>query len=97
MVVDRVLSWSDKFGFFWVGSGEGFGEDLEELHKMVNPLLVVVYCLNGELKIILGFFVSETERWTVKWTSRTEDREVAMRERERETGFKKKNLPFSLT
>lgn len=93
MVVDRGLSWSDKVGFFWVGSGEGFGEDLEELHKMVNPLLDVVYCLNGELKIILGFFVSETERWTVKWTSRTEDREVAMRERERQ-GLRKKKSPF---
>ena len=95
MVVDRGLSWSDKFGFFWPGSGEGFGRDLEELHRMVNPLLVVMCCLNGELKIILGFFVSETQRWTVKWTSRTEDREVAMRERER--GFTKKKLPFSLT
>jgi hypothetical protein len=82
VVVDRGLSCSDKDGVFWVGSdnfGEAFGGDLEELQKMVD--LLVVCCLNGELKI-MGLFVSE--RWPVKWTSKAVDRTVAMRERDRE-------------
>ena len=78
----RGLSCLDKDGVFWVGCdnfGEALRGDLEELQKMVN--LLVVCCLNGELKI-MGLFVSE--RWPVKWTSKAVDRTVAMRERDRE-------------
>lgn len=68
---------SEDFSGMTIKFGEAFGGDLEELHKMVN--LLVVCCLKGDLKI-LGLCVPDVP---CEWPWRVVGWVVAMRDKER--------------